>query len=248
VTVDVVRTCEPNFLPTDPRYFTSDILYDNVLIGDYHQVDRTNNFAQGGSMVHIRAIPEGGGPRAKTTALDRTFYGRYQRGGTADRRQPLPSTFAAHWISGGPGTLATSFKIWRDGVTGPDAGCDVESNTANTVTEFVRFDEDENPSASGAVALDSASQVSVAETAVFPPNAGGDVAGWMYMNLDNGSDAGDEHATQGWVVISMAAEGRFSVDLDAAALGNGCSAPAPLTADDGLEPSIGPADNNNGGQ
>jgi hypothetical protein len=48
------------------------------------------------------------------------------------------------------------------------------------------------------------------------------VAGWLYLNLHN-----DEHnatpAAQAWVIASMRAEGRFSVDTDATALGNGCT-------------------------
>jgi hypothetical protein len=32
-------------------------------------------------------------------------------------------------------------------------------------------------------------------------------------------------ASQNWVIVSMFAEGRYSVDFDAAWLGNGCSAP-----------------------
>lgn len=36
----------------------------------------------------------------------------------------------------------------------------------------------------------------------------------------------DDSATQAWVISSMRAEGQFSVDMDAIALGNGCSSPA----------------------
>ena len=64
----------------------------------------------------------------------------------------------------------------------------------------------------------------------------GAVAGWMYVNLDNDSrtffgdiDFVHPWPSQNWVVSTMRAEGRYSVDMDAAALGNGCSAQAPVT-------------------
>jgi hypothetical protein len=62
-TLDVVATCSP-LLPNDPRYFEQ-ILFDNVLTGDYQQIasdPATGNYAGGNPMVHIRAIPEGGLP------------------------------------------------------------------------------------------------------------------------------------------------------------------------------------------
>jgi hypothetical protein len=81
--------------------------WDNVLMGDYQQVDRNRRFAEGSPMVHIRAVPEGGTPdeRRDTVPFPNTFYSRFQPADrrTFDARQPLPSTFAARWIDGGPG-------------------------------------------------------------------------------------------------------------------------------------------------
>ena len=251
VTVDLAESCNTS-LPTDAGYFTTRVLYDNVLIGDYQQVNSSQNFAQGNPMVHIRAIPEGGAPGADVTNFDRTFYSRYQAGGTADRRQPLPSTFAARWISGGATAFQTSFKIWREGTTGAGAGCSVTANSAIAITEFVRFDEEENPTTftpdeiispvpPGGVSLPETSKTNVTN-GIFPPNPDGAVAGWMYLNLDNGNP-NVPFASQNWVIVSMAADGRYSVDFDAAWLGNGCSPAAPVTDEDGGIPAIGPADN-----
>src|SRR6185295_19474796 len=64
-------------------------------------------------------------------------------------------------------------------------------------------------------------------TGTFPELENDAVAGWIYMNLDNA--AGDDIASQNWVVVSMRAEGRYSVDFDAAWLGNGCSPEAGLS-------------------
>jgi hypothetical protein len=144
-TIDVVRNCGSS-MPVDAGYFTSEILYDNVLIGDYQQVDRMNNFAQGNTLVHIRAVPEGGVSGWPKTNFRRTFYSRLQNGGTADRRQPLPSTFAARWIYSGVGELNAAVKLWREAATGATAGCAVSSNASSPVPDIVRFDEEENPS------------------------------------------------------------------------------------------------------
>ena len=96
-TIDVAATCSVA-LPIDPTYFACEILFDNVLIGDYQDINQstvTGNYAGGNPLVHIRAIPEGGGAGlgAVATNLPFTFYDRYTIGTlsrTFDRRQPLP--------------------------------------------------------------------------------------------------------------------------------------------------------------
>src|SRR5204863_83199 len=59
-TIDVVADCAAKNAGS-PDYFTTTLLYDNVLTGDYQQLKTTPRpFAFGGPLVHIRAIPEGG--------------------------------------------------------------------------------------------------------------------------------------------------------------------------------------------
>jgi hypothetical protein len=261
-TVDVASRCGTQ-LPTDPGYFTAggEALFDNVLIGDYQQVNAGQNFAQGNPMVHIRAIPEGGVPGDGTvTNFTRTFYGRYQAAATptADRRQPLPSQFAARWIDGGTGSFQTYYKIWREGRVAPGASActgagDVSPANITSVTEFVTFDEEENAVGAapeeGPVSPPIELEFTLPETGryqvgtgTFPELENDAVAGWIYMNLDNA--AGDDIASQNWVVVSMRAEGRYSVDFDAAWLGNGCSPEAGLSeVDPGGVAVIGPAPN-----
>jgi len=264
-TIDVVRNCGPA-MPVDAGYFENEILFDNVLIGDYQQVSRANNFAQGNTLVHIRAIPEGGLSNSARTNFRRTFYSRLLNGGTTDRRQPLPSTFAARWIDGGVGELNTSFKIWREGVTGAGAGCAVYDNSVIRYPDVVRFDEDGEANAlrgcviisnplppcfDGNLYTSSAVWRIEADEWGLPRNPDGDIAGWMYFNFDNfGFEQwpADDLAAQSWVVVSMAAEGRFSVDFDATSLGNGCSPPAFITDAHGDAPAIGPAPNVNPGR
>jgi len=293
VTIDVAATCGTT-LPFDPAYFSTEILFDNVLIGDYQQINpnpATGNYAGGNPLVHIRAVPEGGlaGQPAVLTNLPYTFYDRYTPAAarTFDRRQPLPSVFAARYIQGGTGAFNTNFKIWREGVTGPLAACSQYIRNSGTSTEMqvsdlVRFDEHENPTVNSSAIVISPRQtttVIMPETSSqssasgnFPPMStlAGDVAGWMYLNLNNGGAAaysttvaGVSSATpnptrpfntgstaanfarqnQDWVIISMFAEGRYSVDFDAAWLGNGCSPSAAVTDQNGGAPAIGPSPN-----
>ena len=229
VTIDVAPTCHTS-LPNEPGYFSL-ILFDNVLIGDYQDINpnpATGNYAGGNPLVPIRAVPEGG-PAGSVpgTNLPYTFYDRYTAGivpRTIDRRQPLPAVWAARFINGGTGAFNTNFKIWREGITigaCTGAGIAAISNSNLTIFEVVRFDEHENATIS----------------------TSGDVGGWMYFNLNNNSVAGTysvarpgffppgvTRPSQNWVIVSMFAEGRFSVDFDAAWLGNGCSAPVALSS------------------
>lgn len=262
VTIDVGNTCSQS-LPTDPAYYTGEILFDNTLIGDYQRINpsaTTGNFAGGESLVPIRAIPEGGPAGFAPTNLPYTFYDRYTPSTPSrqvDRRQPLPSTFAARFISGGTGSFNTRMAIWREGVRSGTAGCNVTANGSLAVAEIVRFDESENPTTFGVAVPISPAQPNVitlneanlanvggaAGSPAFPPaSSSGDISGWMYLNLDNGNTTGTYSSardSQNWVVVQLSAEGRFGVDFDAAYLGNGCS-PAVGAGDR----PIGPADNN----
>ena len=253
VTIDVVGVCSAS-LPTDQTYFSSEIRYDNVLMGDYVQVDGPNHAAQGTPMVHIRAIPEGNTQAARSaTNLPNTFYGRYQPAAsrTSDARQPLPSTFAARWIAGGPTAFDTFYKVWREVPTSSNAVCSAYAEAGRApVVEIVRFDEEENPQAGAPTVpiLPIPFEVELPATALIsssseliPPVGGPDVAGWLYFNLHD-KRAGTT-ASQNWIVTSMRAEGRFSVDLDALALGNGCTPVTPVSNANGGTVPIGPGPN-----
>jgi len=212
VTVDVASYCSQQ-LPTDVNYYsggTASILFDNTLIGDYQQLGPTpagagtaaSFDAQGNPMVHIRAVPEGGlsgaaGGIAVATNLPFTFYDRYTGvNPTVDRRQPLPSLFAARYIQAAALGFATNFKIWREGITNNSLTCSTYAvNSDLLVTSFIRFDEHENsygtgiancvsPCGSTAVTLPETSSTNSTDSK-FPILTGLDVGGWMYMNLSN---------------------------------------------------------------
>jgi len=209
VTIDVVGTCTTRS-PTDPLYYTTDLLFDNVLIGDYQQVGphpagrEAASFDAGANpMVHLRAVPEGGAAGSNVpTALPYTFYDRYTpaTNRVADRRQPLPSTFAARYIQGGLGAFATNFTIWREGFGNGTGACStLRVNAITRVAEVVRFDEHENafvgqigpecdpvPCKVSAPDLQATSSTNTLDSNTYPPLAGPDVGGWMYLNLNNG--------------------------------------------------------------
>jgi hypothetical protein len=248
-TVDVTSRCDV-LQPEMPEYYRQ-LLFDNILTGEYHQVNRGQQRAQSAPMVHIRAVPEGGtlASRRHDTNLERTFYSRYLHGGDRrrDARQPLPSVFAARWVSGEG--FATGYKIWREGIEDSETACGTYSaNSGMEVAEIVRFDDDENAVAvSSADPADRAPRLaatSFVDTSdgLFPQSEGEELSGWMYLNLDR--DVDDDLATQAWVVSSMQANGTFSVDSDVVALGNGCTPPLPYSAaTSAAGPPIGPAPN-----
>jgi len=209
-TMDVVENCTTR-LPTDPVYYTTDLLFDNVLIGDYQQLGPHAEYlsdasfdASGNPMVHIRAVPEGGGAGSNVvTELPYTFYDRYTPSNNRlqDRRQPLPSTFAARLIQGGGArTYATNYTVWREGIGHGACSASLALNGAMPVREIVRFDEHDNPNVyvpcntgncyqPPAPILPATSSTSTTQD-IYPVISTADLGGWMYLNLNNGGSTG----------------------------------------------------------
>ena len=222
VTIDLVNACSP-VSPLDPVYYSQVLAYDNVLTGDWEDVHPDKgigNFAGGNPLVHIKAIPNGGGTTT-ATPLPYTFYDRYTPAASkrVDRRQPLPSSFMSRYIQGGTAALFTDFIFWREAAS--PGGC-VSTNAAMPVATIVRFDEFENPTMTAiAPSSPATSSISTASTA-FPPLFGPSLTGWMYIDLD--THALPARSSQNWISVQMRAEGRYGVTYDAIALKNGCAA------------------------
>jgi len=246
-TIDVVRNCDTHG-PLSPEYWREDISYDNVLTGDYQYLDARNDLAGGSPLVHIRAVPEGGEGDAP---FERTFYASFQTRSAPnlDGRQPLPSLFAARWISGTASGFQTSFLIWRESVRGARSSCGTNLANLAPMTATVKFDEAENawgdnpcnlcnPPIEFDPMLPSTARVASDDSSLFPQALNGAPGGWIYFNLDDGDDSNG--AQQAWVVASMSSQNRFSVQIDANALGNGCSAPVEATEVFGGSEVIGP--------
>jgi len=270
VTIDVVSNCSQQ-LPTDPLYYSSSILFDNVLIGDYQRLGPkaagTNDLSFDGGvnpLVHIRAVPEGGGVGSSVqTALPYTFYDRYTPSSSRgiDRRQPLPSTFAARFVQGGLAALRTNLNIWREGF-GSGSCTDAESSATMAVAEVVRFDEHENPFTLGSVSRPqlAATSSTSSSNSFYPAMASSDLGGWFYLNLNNGgsttysatqnglapvgsSTTSGPRPSQNWVTVTLWGThlhgNRLAAEFDAASLGNGCSPAAFPTSAAPIGPASG---------
>lgn len=212
VTIDLAATCSAR-VATDPL-FLGELLYDNVLTGDWqivHPNPAMGNHASGSPLVHIRAIPAGGNAgEIVPTNLPYTFYDRFRRGTAraTDRRQPLPSSFAVRYIQGGPTGFLTDVLFWREGVTGAGASCgDMASNARIPYPAVVRFDERENPTTTTSFycpvlcspptfLTPAALRAATPSLVYFPPMTSGDVAGWFAFSLDNGGSPSYSVATR----------------------------------------------------
>jgi hypothetical protein len=260
LTIDVVRACRA-FTPADHQYFSQVIAYDNVLTGEWLQVDHQRKFAEGNQMVHIRAIPEGEDtatrarvPEVYQSNFPNTFYGRFTGALKSDGRQPLPSRLASRWISGGEGHFNTSLTMWREPQTATAATCaQYGANLHQNATEYVTFDEEENALGMSTEVFWSGAptELKVLPTdrvtfsdELFPPPYDDAIGGWVYLNLAEPNAPAGTRA-QSWVVTTMRAEGQHSVSFDAIALGNGCSPVAKRTVITDGPLVLGPAGNVN---
>ena len=147
-----------------------------------------------------------------------------------DRRQPLPSTFAARYIEGGTAAFHTEYTMWREAATAAAAGC-VSPNASVPYVSIVRFDDYENPTVGAGTRAFPVAAAAATTSSAFPPRLGASVSGWMFLELDNraGVSASSPFSvarpSQNWIVIKMQAEGRYGVEYDATAIGNGCTNP-----------------------
>ena len=234
-TIDLVATLGTTS-PNDPGYF-DELLYDNVLTGDWAIVDGGNDSA-GAPLVHIRAVPD----------LPYTFYDRYTTGGvrTRDRRQPLPAVFAFPWLRAAD-SVDTKVLVWREGVVGGGAACsEYKRNYKPTpqaqwyqwhyTSDAVTFDEHENSTSFGfgGVVEGGYSPLPVLPAAMsaplgifpYPP---GDEAGWIYFDLSNGGSTAYSASrkgfarSQGWVMTVHSWPKGYTVTLPATMLANGCT-------------------------
>jgi hypothetical protein len=258
ITIDLVANCDLT-MPHDARYYEYDLLYDNVLTGDFVHLDPKGKggYASASPFVHIRAVPAGGPAGAQVaTELPYTFYDRFTGNNSTvprkmDRRQPLPSVFATRWIQGGSTHFQTQVTMWRESVAGSDARCnEYAANATMPVTQIVRFDENENATATAAPAValaagsgpvsPAAGMFSTASS-MFPALAAHDVGGWFFINLHNGGassygafNSSGQRASQNWISTTLFAEDRYGVEITSATMVNGCV--QPLTAGDRVGP------------
>jgi hypothetical protein len=241
ITVDTVNNCTLRF-PGDAGYFgaggTGDVTNQNVLWGDYFYTNSGQNFAQGETLVHIKADaidPE------TSVAGQYTFYGRYVGWTAIDNRKPLTTNFASRFINGGVFTGGTDLLVWRDSKVNQGAfACPAVLGTRPAwyplgAEALVIFDEEENPHVLTTFPLSP--QPTGQTLTAFPAEAQrtsfGSSAlptpfdfGWIYLNLNTAVTAAgnnppeDPVAAQAWVTEVMDSDGRFSVGFDAIQIDN----------------------------
>lgn len=212
-TIDVVQSCT-TLSPYDPGYYDGVIAHENVLTGDYQQVDLARGYAEGGPLVHIRAVDG---------SIPKTFYARYQQGADADRRQPLPAAFAMQFDTRRGAEV--SFKVWREPPGYSRQRCQDHSDQMIPMTEYVTVDEEENAEGvaeSGEhfprIHTPAVSRIPLKDSDIPEPFEQAE-GGWVYMNLN--ADRRD-FETQSWVIASTRRPGS-SRDIAATPLATGCS-------------------------
>jgi hypothetical protein len=245
ITMDTVNNCSLRF-PGDAGYFgaggTGDVTNQNILWGDWFIVNAGENFAEGGTLVHIEA--DATNP-ATSTAGRYTFYGRYDSWTAVDNREPLATTFATRFLNGGAFTAGTSLLVWRDSKV--NQGPFTCPATAGTTPAWyplaqegiVIFDEQEHPQVAqtfpfspqpptgGLIPFPAETQRTQVGGSAFPvPYA----FGWLYLDLNTTVSAAgnnppvDPAAAQAWVVSTLATNGQFAVGIDAIRLDSACAA------------------------
>ncbi|HEV8583240.1 MAG TPA: hypothetical protein VGX68_29585 [Thermoanaerobaculia bacterium] len=224
ITVDAVNRCTSRSVgtadntPAGAGYFAkggSGIASDaNVLWGDYHYVDAHKMRADSQTAVSIVADPDifAGG--------DYTFYGRYVSFDGRDDRAPLSSLYYARYMDGGPFSGGTDLVVWRDNRTASTVlgSCGAKPSWAPLgEMQLVIFDEEENPKEIvGGNSFPLATQkVHVGSAALAVPEP----FGFLMIDLWHK----DSTHAQGWVSITMSAEGRFSTGHEAVRVDDLCN-------------------------
>ena len=156
ITADVVETCNTLF-PDEAGYFSAEIRYDNVLIGDTMWVNDSLRFSEGANAVHVEA--DGMLDFMATTNPDTgfpiSFYGRYSNFfNTTDYREPLPTAWGFRYFEDAANGLHSNLRVWKGSTINrivPDLYLDDPDESPNEMWArnclaytYYAWDEDEN--------------------------------------------------------------------------------------------------------
>ena len=209
ITVDTVNRCS-TLNPASDGYFASGgtgvASNRNALLGDYFYIEPGNDFAQAEPAVHLLADPE-------LASGDYSFYGRYVAGTGSDQRQPMGSLYGARYLTGGGFDGGTQLVVWRDTKSADvsPVACGALPSWAPLSTGPVpMWDEAENVVVAEASAsrFPWATQSVEVGSAALPTSA---PFGWLTVDLNHQSTPLFGNSSQGWVVVTHSAEGRYSV-------------------------------------
>ncbi|MEM8963477.1 MAG: hypothetical protein AAGD38_18485 [Acidobacteriota bacterium] len=224
VTVDVTQECTLLF-PRDPAYYSSGVIgFDNILLGEYQYRDSVNNEIRASApAVHIEAAPDG-----FFSDDDHTFYGRYDVDDLGDRREPLPTTFAARW------TLESRFWIWREATRdNSPVTCGQSPDWAPLAApEALFFDNEENLLV---VPVDAPNALST-----FDYSGPSSFEGLALFRLQHDAIEYPDSVAQAWVVREQSFNGNVASYQDAASLDTACeldTTPVPVAGPSGPLPT-----------
>nr|MDP9121320.1 hypothetical protein [Acidobacteriota bacterium] len=201
-------------------------------------------YAAGSNLVAIEA--DATNP-ATSTAGRYTFYGRYDGWSAADNREPLATSFASSYVTGGAFAGGTDLIVWRDPkVAQAPFPCPARVGIApawyplSEETGFFMFDEEEHlaiatgfpfdpppPFPFPLISFPAATQKVRVNTSALPVPFN---FGWMFLDLNTAPVAAglnppaDAKAAQAYVIAVKAASGHFAVTADAHRLDSACSA------------------------
>jgi uncharacterized repeat protein (TIGR01451 family) len=217
ITVDAVNYCT-SANPTSPGYFvaggTGVASDENVLWGDFFLVNNDEFQADGDPAVHIRAVPN-------TFKNHYSFYSSFVAGSGADDRQPLGTSYASRYLSGGLFDGGTHMLIWRDAKVAHPTALACGQEPARMSLAGVVYNETEQ-----AVPLGPSTDMAPWSTQKMQLG-GSDTPlpfsfGWIQLDLWHTGSALNGDVAQGWVTTVMSAQKRFSVGLRAIRLDSAC--------------------------
>lgn len=230
VTVDTVNQCTL-LNPASPGYFVSGgggvATNQNVLLGDWMNIDPTNNFMQADRAVAIEASST---DPLVTTPGNYTFYGSLIGGSAADNREPLPTAWGARYMA-----ERSYLRVWRD------PGQAVAPFTCGTLPapfplddqQVVAFDAVETPQDLTGTTLPLVAFWVPVGAPGIPATA---KQGWMFLDLDSPTVAGEfsgQHQAWVEVVHDIEDQGRFSAGWPGVQLRQPQNATAALPATGG---------------
>jgi hypothetical protein len=242
MTIDTVNSCAL-MNPSVAGYFgsggTGVATNQNVMVGSYTTIDRSQGFATTEPLVHIEA--SGTNPISSTSG-EPTFYGRLVNNTAVDNREPLGTIWNARYLNGGTFTGGTHFIAWQDPgqVVAPAACGNTPTPFPLALGEVLAFNEQEDVSVSPPLSTSSSVSVNTVNTA-FPVVAQRVATaplspfafGHMILNFNQFTGQSPTSSgtltsrRQAFVSVQHSATGRFSTSTGAVRLQ---SADEPLAA------------------